>query len=552
MIPLRLIKVVTQLRRDLRCVHPLVYASVALLSGVKCGFSTAAQPRLWLTALALFSVLLVFTLKRRVAGLRVPLLICLFFAAGALRSSYDVLRSQGDLNFAHSKNQAVEIKCRIERVLSCKALKGRAARYRIAVRDVRCMMESHSFFVPVTVNWYGGADASANGEAPATGELWCFKGRIYPSRFTRDGAALIFNSGEHCSRRVKPARFAGFSYRLRALRRDSARRVTIGIDEWRDVADINRAVLLGMRENLSPALKRIFVSSGTVHVFAISGLHIALIAAVFAALVSCCGVPRYYWLFAVVPLLAVYTMLTGMRPSALRAALMALLFFCAPFFRRRFSTLTALAGAAIIVHLYCPSFISDIGSILSFSVMLGLAALYQPLNKLFLKTMRIDFLRREAALLRASNERLRADLLQSLVQAGIFVSGLCAVTVAAWLTALPLSAYFFGRITPGGIVANLVISPCVFMLVVAGVLGFATSFFSTTLAAIFNNAAGLFTAIMIRTADSVSNCPGSNFMLRNFPVWLVWLWFTALLSAGWILRKWFEKSTDGLGWMGEG
>jgi ComEC/Rec2-related protein len=552
MIPLRLIRVVTQLRRDLCCVHPLVYASVALLAGVKYGFSTVAQPRLWLIAFALFSGLLVFTLKCRVAGLRVPLLICLFFAAGALRSSCDVFRSEGDLNFAHDHDQAVEIKCRIKRVLSCKVLKGRAARYRIAVRDVRCMRDSRRFFVPVTVNWYGNAEAMANEEAPATGELWCFKGRIYPSRFTRDGAALIFNSGEHSSRRVQPARFAGFSYRLRALRKDFARRVTIGINEWRDVADINRAVLLGMRENLSPALKRIFVSSGTVHVFAISGLHIALIAAVFAALVSYCGVPLYYWLFAVVPLLAVYTMLTGMRPSALRAALMALLFFCAPFFRRRFSTLTALAGAAIIVHLYCPAFISDIGSILSFSVMLGLATLYQPLNKLFLKAMRVDFLRREVALLRAANERARANLLQSLAQAGIFISGLCAVTIAAWLTALPLSAYFFERIAPGGIVANLVISPCVFMLVVAGVLGFVASFFSATLAAIFNNAAGLFTAIMIRTADSVSNCPGSNFMFRDFPVWLVWLWFATLLSAGWILRRRLEKRADGLEWMGDG
>jgi ComEC/Rec2-related protein len=261
--------------------------------------------------------------------------------------------------------------------------------------------------------------------------------------------------------------------------------------------------------------------------------------------------PRYHWLFVLVPLLFVYTLITGMRPSAMRASLMAILFFCAPCFHRQFNTLTALAAAALIVHFFRPAFITDIGSILSFSVMLGLIALYKPFNAIFLRMMRAREIHAEAVLLKAADDFNRARALLIVTRLMQFVAGLCAVTIAAWLASMPLSAYFFGRVTPGGILANLIISPCAFMLVVAGVIGYAVSFVSLTLAAVFNNAAAVFTTIMIKTAALVSSMPFSNFKVDKFSSWVVWFWFALLLISAWCLRKWIEKCDDGLDWMGE-
>ena len=339
--------------------------------------------------------------------------------------------------------------------------------------------------------------------------------------------------------------------RLAAFREQAARGVTVGIEDWEHVAGINRAVLLGLRENVPRTMKRIFACSGTIHVFAISGLHIALIASVFVFIISCCGVPRYLWIFAVTPLLLAYTIATGMRPSAVRAALMALLFFIAPHCRRRFNTLTALAVAALVLHMFRPSFISDIGSILSFGVMLGLVALYKPVCRILERLMGVDRMRVEASLLSAADEHGRAD--RVLRRAGLIslFAGLCAVTISAWLSSMPLSAYFFGRITPGGLIANLVISPCAFMLVIAGVLGFAASFASTALASFFNHAAGVFTFVMIKTAEYVSRCPLSSFDVEGFPAWLVWLWFAGLLLLASFLRRWVERAETGLEWMGD-
>ena len=91
-----------------------------------------------------------------------------------------------------------------------------------------------------------------------------------------------------------------------------------------------------------------------------------MIASVLFFFVSSCGVPRYYWVYILAPLLLIYTFATGLRPSAVRACLMALFYFSAPVVGRRFNALSALATTALAVHLFAPAYIFDLGCILSF------------------------------------------------------------------------------------------------------------------------------------------------------------------------------------------
>ncbi len=542
-------RIASELWRDVLRLHPLVYLAAAFLAGIRCGYAFDALHAA--LAFAVAAALLAATFRTgawRFRRLAYPALIACFMACGVARSAYEVRRQAQDLSLVSETERAVEVECGVVRVIGVKNLKGRSAQYRLAVKNPQFTDGSHRFLLPLEVNWYGDRDAARAG-APAAGELWHMRGRLYHTTLRNGRRVLVLNSGESGSRRVRRAREEAFAGRIAALRDGAARRVAIGIEDWGSVADINRAVLLGVRENVSRDMKRIFTCSGTIHVFAISGLHIALIAAVFVFLISCCGIPRYYWLFALAPLLTAYTLATGMRASAMRAALMALFFFCAPLFGRRFNTLTALAASALLVHAYQPSFISDIGSILSFSVMLGLITLYRPFALLIEKPLRVNALRDEAALLTAADEPARARRLTRRAALLSLFAGLCAVTVSAWLASLPLSAYYFGRITPGGVLANLLISPCALMLVIAGVLGYAASFVWGALASVFNHAAGAFTCIMIKTAECVSRLPFASIRVERFPLWLVWLWFAALFLGAWLLRRRVMRGDSGLEWM---
>ena len=129
------------------------------------------------------------------------------------------------------------------------------------------------------------------------------------------------------------------------------------------------------------------------------------------------------------------------------------------------------------------------------------------------------------------------------------VSDAFAVSLAAWLASVPLTAYYFGRFTPGGLFANLVIGPCSFFIVVAGCLGMAASLLSEWAASLFNHAAGFFTLVMVRTAEVTAACPGGNFRIAKWAPWMVWAWFGVLVGvAGWLRAR----RPDGLAWLNEG
>ena len=68
----------------------------------------------------------------------------------------------------------------------------------------------------------------------------------------------------------------------------------------------------------------LFAATGTLHIFAISGLHVGVMAVLFAMVLKLAGLSRAHWILPLAPALVVYTLMTGMRVSALRACLMAI------------------------------------------------------------------------------------------------------------------------------------------------------------------------------------------------------------------------------------
>ena len=523
--------------------------SSAVLGGVWSGYTYSAfTTAICVSAVILLSAIGGFCLLRGKPLPKKGLFVLLFLMAGFLRSSYEVHRIEADLRLAKSSSDALTVICKVAETPSIKVLKGRSARYRFNTSDAYLVESGRSFTIPVRVNWYGDKDATVV-EVPKRGDRWRFDGRIYSGKRRSGDPYLIINSGEGRSRRLSSSDSGAMAVRIAKLRKGASLRISTGIETWDDVADIHQAVLLGFKDKISRSMRRIFAWSGTIHVFAISGLHIALIASVFVFFVSSCGVPRYYWVYILAPLLLIYTFTTGLRPSAVRACLMALFYFSAPVLHRKFNALSALAATALAVYLFSPSYIFDLGCTLSFSVMLGLIVLFKPLCDLMKRAFKIEALKVQSRLYQVSEEFKKAAQLNRRAGFFTFAAELLAVTISAWLASMPLSAFFFERITPGGLFANMVITPCALMLVTAGVLGFVSSFFSIWLAACFNNAAGFFTTIMIKTATFTSGCKFASFEVENWPLWGVWLWFAMLFLTAWLLRRYIRRVNSDLIWI---
>ena len=285
------------------------------------------------------------------------------------------------------------------------------------------------------------------------------------------------------------------------IRRDFSRRIAFGIEGDRETVGLSRAILLGERRRLSPETKRLFVESGTMHVFAISGLHVMAISSVLTCLLALVLVPRRFAGLVAAPLLWGYVLLIGAPPSAVRAATMATFSCLAPVFWRKPDGLRAWALTFLSVHLVRPRLVADVGNALSFAVML-------------------------AIVLAGRWTQDRPKWQQAATS-----------TVAAWAIGVPIAAHVFGRVTPGGMLANLVLLGAAKLTVVTGAIGLFCTYLSEAVSAHFANLSALAIRAMVFVADAVARLPGANFETGRWTLGACVVWYAGLALLVWTVRR---------------
>jgi competence protein ComEC len=171
------------------------------------------------------------------------------------------------------------------------------------------------------------------------------------------------------------------------------------ISSWVDEAGLTersqalvKALVLGQRDELDSEQKTAFARSGTVHVLAVSGMHVGIIYLILSMPFKLLGERRSVrivrGLFVLIGLWT-YAGITGGAPSIVRAALMFSLLTVADMFRYRTDGLNSLAAAMFFLLIYDPSDLWNIGFQLSFLAVLGIVVLYQPLASLWVPRSKI-------------------------------------------------------------------------------------------------------------------------------------------------------------------
>lgn len=303
---------------------------------------------------------------------------------------------------------------------------------------------------------------------------------------------------DHVTSRWQAEQAGGVAYGIRS---DFSRHMAIGLDEQEDAVALGRAMLLGEKGGMSPRTKRLFVESGTMHLFAISGLHVMAVADVFCFVLRILLLPRRFAGVLAVPLLWGYVTVIGFPPSAVRAAIMATFYLSAPLFCRKPDGIRSWCLTFLAVHLVNPPLISNIGNALSFVVMLAIVL---------------------AGEMTAGLARWKQDLI---------------VTVVAWVAGLPISAHVFGRITPGSMLANLVLIGAAKISIYAGTVGLMFSYVSKALTVHFNNLTALGVRAMVFLADAVARLPFSNFETGTWGFLTCAEWYAALALSAFLLVK---------------
>ncbi|HUR47001.1 MAG TPA: ComEC/Rec2 family competence protein, partial [Candidatus Saccharimonadales bacterium] len=252
------------------------------------------------------------------------------------------------------------------------------------------------------------------------------------------------------------------------------------------------AMTLGWKTALSGEISEPFMRSGTMHIFAISGLHIALIAGLLVALFRVFHVPRGVCGLFVIPLIWMYTGFTGWQASAIRSTVMMTIIIAGWALHRPSNLLNSLGAAALIILIWDPQQLFQASFQLSFFVVLSLG-LFTPVLDLYRqKALAPDsFLPAELR----PNWRKRLDLPLHWVTTSFVTS------LAAWLGSIPLVAYYFHLFTPVSLIANLLVVPLSSAALASNMASLICGDWLPFCGELFNHAAWGFMFWMIRLSE---------------------------------------------------
>ncbi|MCJ0743497.1 ComEC/Rec2 family competence protein [Pedobacter montanisoli] len=203
-------------------------------------------------------------------------------------------------------------------------------------------------------------------------------------------------------------------------------------------------LILGYRADLSQETLNAYSKTGTIHALSVSGMHVGIIYIMINLLLSRFS-KNTRWLVVIKFLLTItliwyYALITGLSASVLRSAIMLSAVIFARQLKRHTNSYNVFAFTAFILLVYDPFLIWDVGFQLSFLAVLGLVALQPPLYKLlFFKNYFLD--------------KIWATI---------------AVSMAAQITTLPLSIYYFHQFPVYFIVSNLFIVIPVILIMYIG------------------------------------------------------------------------------------
>ncbi|MGE3311688.1 MAG: ComEC/Rec2 family competence protein [Limisphaerales bacterium] len=282
------------------------------------------------------------------------------------------------------------------------------------------------------------------------------------------------------------------------------------------------AMTLGWKTALVDEVEEPFLRSGTMHIFAISGLHVALIANIVVQVLRLFLVPRFLVGLAALPIVWLYVAATGWQSSAVRAAVMSSLVIGSWMCSRPVNLLNSLATAAFAVLAWDPIQLLQAGFQLSFAVVAGIGMLAPQIEGRFEQIASTDpFLPAEVVpAWRRFAERL-----------GRRIGATLAVSVAAWVASVPLAAWYFHLVTPVGLLANCIVVPLSSCALASSLACLACSPWFPWLGECFAHGAWFWMAGMLAVSRRCAELPYGSFQVAAPPIFAIALAYTAILLA---------------------
>jgi competence protein ComEC len=321
--------------------------------------------------------------------------------------------------------------------------------------------------------------------------------RMLFARYPDDGTLIRHGGGNPVLRAAQTSR----EWMQNALCR--------GLNDSPEVKNFISGIVLGIRHETAEDIEEPFQQTGTIHLFAVAGLHVGIVAALLWVLAAIARLPRKRAAAFIIPSLFFYAAVTGLHIPALRAAVMASILVGSYFFERKVFLPNSLAAAAFFILCWNTNELFSTGFQLSFAVVGAIILFADPLFRLFQRQAAPDpFL--PQSLVRGPRRWMHATY-----------EWLCrgaSVSLSAWIGSLPWILWYFHLVTPISLLANLVVVPIAFFVLAVALLSLITTPLLPWVAIVFNNANWTLATLVIGIVHLFAQIPGSHFYVGE-PDW---------------------------------
>ncbi|MBV9231195.1 MAG: ComEC/Rec2 family competence protein [Chloroflexi bacterium] len=296
------------------------------------------------------------------------------------------------------------------------------------------------------------------------------------------------------------------------------------------------AILLGLRTPALTLLTQAFNVTGTAHLIVPSGFKVTILAGLVASGTRWLyeghqqsegellpaqkrgGWRRWSATALVIVSIAVYTILSGASPAALRSGVMGSLLVIAPRLGRIYNVYTALALTALLMSISDPFVLQDVGFQLSFLGTLGIILLTPFFQRLLLPVERLPY--------------------------GHHIAEIIAVTLAAETATLPIFAVTFQEISFIAPIANMLTVPLLGTLIMLGVLICAAGIMFAPLVALCGWVAWPLLWYVTHIVVWCANVPGAYISVSNVDSSVAWGYYILLVGLMYfVARKQFSLFT---------
>ena len=201
-----------------------------------------------------------------------------------------------------------------------------------------------------------------------------------------------------------------------------------------------KALCIADKSGLNSTIKQDFSRAGASHILAVSGMHVGIIFTAISTLIGLISKSRKFQLFGSIIsifFLWFYAFICGLQPSIIRACTMFTVPIIAKFLNRDNISFNSLLFTAFCMVIYDYTYLFNLGFQLSFLAVAGILLFYE---KIF-------------NILPLQNKIL------------IWLWSMTSVSIAAQITTLPLTIYYFHNIPIFSLLSNLIVVPLATLII---------------------------------------------------------------------------------------